>query len=126
MKQLLLFMLLGSFSSAKVYVVLKYKNNKKFIVNNVAVADLYLRKTTKLRGIEVIPIDTRETFRKFYRQVANKSFLEFRNYWIREMYNSERIPPRKVSAKKIETLRKKPYHFSTYSFEGKTITLTIH
>ena len=126
MKQLLLFILLGSFGSAKVHVVLKYKNNKKFTVSNVAVADLYLRKTSKLSGIDVLPIDTRETFRKFYRQVAKKSFSEFRNYWIREMYNSERIPPRKLSAKKIKSLKKRSYHFSTYFFDGKKIILTIH
>jgi len=126
MKILLLWLSLGSLAFANLEVMISH-NNKLISVTKKEVSDLYLGKIKSIKGISVTPIDNKDSYKEFYKKVANKTPKQLKAYWIREMYKGDRIPPKKLSTAKINALpnkRGKVISYSNGSIQGKLI-LTI-
>jgi len=115
MKIIVLLLSFSSLAFSKIYII---SNNIKLNSMNITkkeLADLYLQKTNKIRGIRVIPLDNKSTFQEFYNQIVKKSPKELRAYWTREMYKSNRLPPKKLSTQQIKTMIKSNNNYISYS-----------
>jgi len=126
MKLLLLWISFSALAVANLKVMISH-NNKLINVTKKELADLYLGKRDSIKGIKVTPIDNSESYKEFYREVANKNPKQLKAYWMREMDKGDRIPPRKFSTAKIKSMKKQSYKtisYSTVSQDGKLI-LTI-
>jgi len=122
MKLLLLWISFGYLALAD-FEVLVSSNSKLKHVSAKEIADLFLGKTTKIQGYRVIPLDNKKCYRDFYKKVVHKNTKQLRDYWIREMYKGNRVPPRKLSEQQIKLLMKKNNNYITYSYssKGKTV-----
>ena len=69
MKPLILTLLLSAFTYANTSIEVNI-NNKITKVSQQALASLYLKKSTTINGIKVIPLDTKDNklFKEFYQK----------------------------------------------------------
>jgi len=126
MKLLLLWISFGSLAFANLQVMISH-NNQLVKVTKKELADLYLGKKKTINGIKVTPIDNKESYKEFYKKIANKTPKQLKAYWMREMDKGDRIPPKKFSTAKIKSMKNKTYKtisYSKISQDGKLI-LTI-
>ncbi len=132
MKSLLLTILLSVFTFSSTSIDISH-NNKLSKVNSKDLADLYLKKTNSINGIEVIPIDSqnKKLFQEFYKKIVNKNPKQLHAYWIKEIYKGNTQPPKKLSTaaikKAMASSRKNKTPIITYAKNPKTgrILLTI-
>jgi len=113
-----LIVLLLSFSSLAFSTINIISNNnqlKSITITKKELADLYLKKTNTIQGIRVIPLDNKSNFQEFYNKIIKKSPKELREYWAREMYKSDRVPPKKLSIQQIKTMIKTNKNYISYS-----------
>lgn len=132
MKSLLLIILLSvfAFSGTSIYVS---HNNKLSKVSQKELANLYLKKSKTINGIEVIPVDSKnkKLFEEFYKKIIKKTPKQFHAYWLKEIYRGNKQPPKKLSAKAIKKAMNKTVKDKTpiiaYEKNSKTgrILLTI-
>jgi hypothetical protein len=90
-------------------------NNTLVKVTKKELSDLYLGKTKSIRGIDVTPIDNKDSYKEFYQKIANKNPKQLKAYWMREMYKGDRVPPKKLSTEKIKAKLKKNHKIISYS-----------
>lgn len=111
-----------AFSDIKVMIS---KKNKLVSVTPSELAKVYLRKTDKIKGITVVPIDNKESYREFYSKVIKKTPKQLRAYWIKKI--DQKKPPKKLSTAQIKKEMKKNPNIISYSKSSTTgkILLTI-
>ncbi len=128
MKPLILTLLLSAFTYANTSIEVNI-NNKITKVSQQALASLYLKKTTTINGIKVIPLDTKDNklFKEFYQKIINKSQKQLRAYWMKEIYRGDKQPPKRLSTSALKKLMKQKIAVMTYEKNSKTghILLTI-
>ena len=128
MKPLILTLLLSAFTYANTSIEVNI-NNKITKVSQQALASLYLKKTTTINGIKVIPLDTKDNklFKEFYQKIINKNQKQLRAYWMKEIYRGDKQPPKRLSTSALKKLMKQKIAVMTYEKNSKTghILLTI-
>ena len=115
MKLIVLLLSFSSLAFSKIYIISNNSKLNSMKITKKELADLYLQKTNKIRGIRVIPLDNKSSFQEFYNEIVKKSPKELRAYWTREMYKSDRLPPRKLSIQQIKTMIKSNSNYISYS-----------
>jgi len=128
MKLILLSIFLSSFAFSNISVFISH-NNKISKVSNEELANLYLKKSNTIKGIKVIPVDSKneKLFKEFCRKVIKKSPKQLHAYWIKEIYRGDKQPPKKLSPKELKNAMKSKTPIISYAEmpkEGR-ILLTI-
>jgi len=103
MKLLLLTMILSTYSFCDFSIFIS-QNNKLTKVSNEDLANLYLKKTNTINGIEVIPIDSKnkEVFQEFYEKIVKKTPSQLHAYWMKQIYTGDTQPPKKLSKNELK------------------------
>ena len=93
-------------------------------VTESELAKVYLKKTDKIRGITVVPIDNKDSYKEFYSKVVKKTPKQLRAYWIKI---GKKRPPKKLSNSQIKLEMKKNSNIISYSKSKLTgkLLLTI-
>jgi len=115
MKLIVLLLSFSSLAFSQIHIISNNNQLKSMTITKKELADLYLQKTHTIQGIRVIPLDNKSNFQEFYRQIVKKSPKELRAYWTREMYKSDRLPPKKLSIQQIKTMIKSNSNYISYS-----------
>jgi hypothetical protein len=127
MKSLLLTILLSSFAFSNISVI--SQNNKLSKISHKELVNLYLKKSTTINGIKVIPVDSqnKKLFQEFYRTLIKKNPKQLHAYWIKEIYRGNKQPPKKLSPKALKQATKSNTPIISYKKNPKTgrILLTI-
>lgn len=128
MKSILLTLIFTSFAFSEVSVFISH-NNKLTKVSNRDLANLYLKKTDKINGIKVIPIDSKnkKIFEEFYKKVIKKTPKQLHAYWVKQIFQGSTQPPKRLSKSAIKKAIKKGSHIIAYDSNPKTgrILLTV-
>lgn len=125
MKLILLILLFSSLAFSKIKIISNNSQLNSITITKKELANLYLRKTDRIKGIRVIPLDNKLNFEEFYSKIVNKSQKELRSYWAREMYKSERVPPKKLSKEQIKEMIKSNKNYISYSSSNISGLLSI-
>ena len=127
MKLFLVTLLLSNFAFANISVI--SKNTKLSTVSQKELANLYLKKSTTIKGITVIPVDSqnKKLFQEFYQKLIKKNPKQLHAYWIKEIYRGNKQPPKKLSPSQLKKEMKKKTLILSYKKNPKTgrILLTI-
>ena len=115
MKFIVLLLSSCSLAFAQIHIISDNNQLKSMTITKKELADLYLKKTNTIRGIRVVPLDNKSNFQEFYNQIVKKSPKELRSYWTREMYKSDRLPPKKLSIQQIKALIQSNKNYISYS-----------
>ena len=115
MKLIVLLLSFSSLAFSQIHIISNNNQLKSLTITKKELADLYLQKTNTIQGIRVIPLDNKSNFQEFYNQIVKKSPKELRAYWAREMYKSNRVPPKKLSIQQIKTMIKSNENYISYS-----------
>lgn len=115
MKYIFLLLSFSSLAFSQIKIISNNSQLNSITITKKELANLYLRKTDKIKGIRVVPIDNKSNFKDFYIQIVKKSQKELRSYWAREMYKSDRVPPKKLSIQKIKGILKSNKNYISYS-----------
>jgi len=115
MKLIVLLLSFSSLAFSQIHIISDNNQLKSMTITKKELADLYLKKTNTIRGIRIIPLDNKSNFQEFYTQIVKKSPKELRSYWTREMYKSDRLPPKKLSIQQIKTLIQSNKNYISYS-----------
>jgi len=115
MKLIVLLLSFSSLAFSQIHIISNNNQLKSMTITKKELADLYLQKTHTIQGVRVIPLDNKSNFKKFYLQIVKKSPKELRAYWTREMYKSNRVPPKKLSIQQIQTMIKSNNNYISYS-----------
>jgi hypothetical protein len=115
MKFIILLLSFSSLAFSQIHIISDNKKLKSMTITKKELADLYLKKTHTIRGVRVIPLDNKSNFQEFYREIVKKSPKELRSYWAREMYKSDRLPPKKLSIQQIKTMITSNQNYISYS-----------
>lgn len=128
MKSILLTIILSSFAFSNISIFISH-NNKLSKVSHKDLANLYLKKTNTINGVEVVPVDSKnkKLFQEFYKKVVKKNPSQLNAYWMKEIYRGNKQPPRKLSPKALKRAMKKNKRIIAYDKNPKTgrILLTI-
>ncbi len=121
MKSFILTLILTAFTYAIGSIKINI-DNKTITVTKKELANLYLMKTNTIKGIKVIPIDTRDKklFKEFYRNIINKTPQQLRAYWMKEIYRGDKQPPKRPTASDIKKLLKGKTPVLSYVKNSKT------
>jgi hypothetical protein len=121
LKLFLLVILLSSFAFSKISVFISH-NNKITEVSHKDLANLYLKKSKTINGIQVIPVDSqnKKLFKEFYKKIVKKSPKQLHAYWIKEIYRGDKQPPKKLSPKALKKAMKNKTPIITYARNSKT------
>jgi len=120
MKLIVLLLSFSSLAFSQIHIISNNNQLKSMTITKKELADLYLKKTHTIRGIQVVPLDNKSNFQEFYRQIVKKSPKELRSYWTREMYKSDRLPPKKLSIQQIKN-NKNYISYSSSTVSGANI-----
>jgi len=115
MKLIVLLLSFSSLAFSQIYIISNNNQLKSITITKKELADLYLQKTDTIQGIRVVPLDNKSNFQEFYNKIIKKSPKELRAYWAREMYKSDRVPPKKLSIQQIKTMIKSNKNYISYS-----------
>ncbi len=105
--------------------IMTSEKNKLTNVTPEELAKVYLRKTNKIKGVTVIPIDNKESYKEFYSKVIKKTPKQLRAYWINSI--DKKKPPKRLSTAEIKKVMQKDpkiISYSTSKLNGKVV-LTI-
>ena len=105
-------------------VIMVSTNNKLVKVTKKELTDIYLKKTKKIRGISVIPIDNRQNYAEFCKKIMNKTPKQMRAYWAKELYRGSKKPPKIRNSKEIKKaikLNSKIISYASIKLTGKII-----
>jgi len=125
MKFIILLLSFSSLAFSQIHIISDNKKLKSMTITKKELADLYLKKTHTIRGVRVIPLDNKSNFQEFYREIVKKSPKELRSYWAREMYKSDRLPPKKLSIQQIKTMITTNQNYISYSSSSVSGTSII-
>lgn len=115
MKYIIILLFLSSLAFSQIKIISTNSQLNSITITKKELANLYLRKTDKIKGIRVVPIDNKSDFENFYTQIVKKSQKELRGYWAREMYKSDRVPPKKLSIQELKNMIKSNTNYISYS-----------
>ena len=121
MKSFILTLILTAFTYANGSIEINI-DNKTITVTKKELANLYLMKTNTIKGIKVIPLDTRDKklFKEFYRNIINKTPQQLRAYWMKEIYRGDKQPPKRPTTGDIKKLLKGKTPILSYVKNRKT------
>jgi len=74
------------------------KKNKLVHITRSEIIDLYLKKIDNIKGIKVVPIDNKNSYKEFYRKFIKKTPKQLRAYWIK---SDKKRPPKRLSTSEI-------------------------
>ena len=121
MRTIVLLSILSSTLFSEIRIEISEKNKQLISVTKDELARVYLRKTDKIKGVTVIPIDNKESYREFYSKVLKKTPKQLRAYWIK---TGKKRPPKKLSTAQIkQEMKKNPkiISYSTSNLTGKIL-----
>jgi hypothetical protein len=126
MKILILMILLATAGSSDIKIMISDKNKNKLVeVTADELASVYLKKTNSIRGIHVIPIDNKASYKEFYRKVVKKTPKQLHAYWTRQIYKGNKQPPKKMSRAQIKKAMKKNPKIISYTENKSTGDILI-
>jgi len=123
MKRFSLLIILSVMTFADIKIMTSPKNP----LDKVTIEDLarvYLKKTNKINGVKVIPIDNKDSYEEFCRKVIKKTPKQLKAYWMKEIYRGDKLPPQKLSSQQIKEKMKKNskiISYATNKLTGKVI-----
>ena len=120
MRTIVLLSILSSTLFSDIKIMISEKNKLISVTKN-ELAKVYLRKTDKIKGVTVIPVDNKESYKEFYSKVLQKTPKQLRAYWIK---TGKKRPPQKLSTAQIkQEMKKNPkiISYSTSSLTGKIL-----
>ena len=123
MKVLILLSLTLNLAFCEIVIMVSTKS-KLVKVTKKELRDIYLKKTKKIRNIKVIPIDNRQNYTEFCREVIKKTPKQMRAYWAKELYDGSKVPPKMKSDAQIKkSIEKNKYviSYASYKLTGKII-----
>ena len=124
MRAIILLSILSNVLFSDIKIMTSEKNGL-IQVTKEELARVYLRKTDKIKGVTVIPIDNKESYREFYSKVIKKTPKQLRAYWTNTI--DKKKPPKKLSTSEIKKAIKKNPKIISYSKNNLTgkLLLTI-
>ncbi|HIP33242.1 MAG TPA: hypothetical protein EYG89_00575 [Bacteroidia bacterium] len=126
MKILLLVSLFFNLAFCEIVVMVSHKN-KLIKVTKKEIADVYLKKKTKIRGITIIPIDNRKNYKEFCKKIMNKTPKQMRAYWARELYKgTKKIRPKLRTDKQIKIAINNDSRIISYASNKLTGKIIFH
>lgn len=120
MRILFFISLIISLSNAEIKIMIS-KENKLINIKRSEIIDLYLKKIDNIRGIKVIPIDNKNSYKEFYHKFVKKTSKQLRAYWIK---STKKRPPKRLSTPEInkEMLRNsKIISYAKNNLSGKLL-----
>jgi hypothetical protein len=105
--------------------MVSYKS-KLIKVTKKEIADVYLKKTNKIQGITVIPIDNKSNYAEFCKNIIKKTPKQLRAYWAREIFRGNKLPPKRLNNTQIKKALKKNSKVISYAsnkLTGKIILI---
>ncbi len=93
-------------------------------VSQKQLSDLYLKKTDKIDGEKVIPINTVEDYEEFCRKVLNKTPSQIHAYWMKQVFLGKKTPPENYLREKVSQIiknSKDTIGYSSQPLESKSI-----
>ena len=126
MKIIILLTILSILTFSDIQIMTSEKN-KLMEVTESEIADLYLKKTNNIRGVLVVPVDNKDSYKEFCEKVIKKTPKQLRAYWAAEIYKGNKLPPRKLTSAEIKIAIKKNLKIISYASSKLTgkIILTI-
>lgn len=96
--------LIFSFVNADIEIVA----SKGCQVNHISEDDIkkvFMLKTTSIddEPIKVLDIDDKQIYKEFIQKYLNKSPIKIRIYWTRMIFTGNKLPPKKVSLKELNS-----------------------
>lgn len=88
------------------------KKNKLVHITRSEIIDLYLKKIDNIKGIKVVPIDNKNSYKEFYRKFIKKTPKQLRAYWIK---SDKKRPPKRLSTSEINKEMKKNSKILSYA-----------
>lgn len=92
-----------SLSSSEIKIKIS-KKNKIVHITRSEIVDLYLKKIDNIKGVKIVPIDNKNSYREFYRKFIKKTPKQLRAYWIK---SNKKRPPKRLSTAEINKEMKK-------------------
>ena len=126
MKIILLVTLFLNLAFCEIVVMVSHKN-KLIKVTKKEIADVYLKKKTRIRGISVIPIDNRKNYKEFCKKIMNKTPKQMRAHWARELYRgTKKIRPKLKTDQEIKIAINSNPKIISYSSNKLTGKIIFH
>ncbi len=128
MKPILLTIFFSIQSFADISIFISH-NNTLSKVTQKELSNLYLKKTSTIHGIKLIPIDSKnqKVYEEFYKKIVKKTPSQIKEYWINQIYTGNRQPPKRLSPEEIQKELKNKSFIISYSknaIDGKIIFTT--
>lgn len=125
MKLILLTLTFFSLLHADIAVIVS-KKSKLISVSTKEIVDVYLKKTDKIQGFTVIPIDNKALYGEFCKTIINKTPKQLRAYWAKEIYKGDKLPPKRLTSKEIQAAIKKDIKIISYASHKLTGKLVLN
>jgi len=114
LKVLILLSLILNLAFCEIVIMVSIKS-KLVQVTIKELRDLYLKKTDKIKGITVTPIDNHKNYTEFCKKVLKKTPKQMRAYWAGQLYDGTKIPPKIRNDAQIKDALKKNTHILSYA-----------
>lgn len=126
MKTLLLLLTLINFAFADISIF-SPQHKKLGKITTQDLANLYLKKITKINGFTVTPIDSpnKKVFKEFYKKIVKKNPKQLRAYWMKQIYTGNTQPPKKLSTQALKKEMKKNTFIIAYGMNSQTGQLNL-
>lgn len=98
MRTVILLSILSVTAFSDIKIMISEKSELASVTSD-ELAKVYLKKTNKIRGFTVVPIDNKDSYKEFYSKVLKKTPKQLRTYWIK--INKKR-PPKRLSSAEIK------------------------
>jgi len=100
MKLLIIFTCLTTliFSNIRIYVS---HTSPITAITLQEIKNLYLKKTTLLKGNKVVIYDNKKAYKQFYTMVLKKKAGAMHAYWMKQIFLGKNIPPKKITSSNI-------------------------
>ncbi|MCH9740692.1 MAG: hypothetical protein K0U38_07640 [Epsilonproteobacteria bacterium] len=124
MKLFFIWTILGAIAFSDINVMTS-KQNRLISVSKEELANLYLGKIDTIKGIKAIPVDNKENYREFYQKVLKKTPEQLRAYWMREIHEGKRVPPKKMSSSEIKQAMSRNTNIIAYASESSNAKVLL-
>lgn len=101
MKTTYILILFYSILNANIDVIVS-NNNKLDNVTKDELANIYLKKTDKIKGEKILIINNKDDYNEFNKKVLNKTPDQIHAYWMKQIFLGKKIPPKNITQKELE------------------------
>ncbi|RLA77963.1 MAG: hypothetical protein DRG78_16210 [Epsilonproteobacteria bacterium] len=101
MKNTSLLILFCSILNADIDVLVS-NNNKLNNATKNELANVYLKKTDKIKGKKVIAVNNKDDYNEFNKKVLNKTPNQIHAYWMKQIFLGKKVPPKNITQKDVK------------------------